>query len=123
VVADAALGDLDLDLDRARLTRDHRRRADRSQYVVHLLVAGQQQRGESNHALLTGPLRQQARQRGTQAPALPRVDDRHRGLSRDPVLEANETRDADGFATAGIEGDQSLVIVVVDLGQVAQLRR
>ncbi len=63
------------------------------------------------------------RQRGAQAPPLPLVDDGHRRLGGGAVVEANEARDADGLAAAGVEGDQSLVVAVVDLGQVAQLRR
>ena len=46
VIADPSLGDLDLDLDRPGVARQHLGRAERREHVVHLVVAGEKQSRE-----------------------------------------------------------------------------
>ena len=69
LVADPLLRDRDLDLDRAGLARDHRRRAERGEHVVHLVVAGEQQRREPLDPLLAGALGEQRRERRSEPAA------------------------------------------------------
>ena len=69
---------------------------------------------------VAGALGQQREQDGSQSAALPVVHDGDRCLGDlRIVLAAHEPSHADGCAIV-VEGDERLVVVVVDLGQVAQ---
>ena len=83
----------------------------------------EQQRGEPRDTLVAGPLGEQVGEGDAEAATLPLVDHRHRGLGAGAVVEANEAGDPDAVPGLRVEGDQRLVIVVVDVGEVFELRR
>ena len=58
-----------------------------------------------------------------QAPALPLVDHGDRGLGGGAVVEPDEARDPHPVTGGRVEGDQRLVIVMVDVGEVVELGR
>ena len=84
---------------------------------------GEQQRVEAPHALLARALGEQLAERRAEPAALPVVDHRDRGLGDGRLARGGRTaRRRRRSPPSGVEGDQRLVVGVVDLGQVAQLR-
>ena len=68
-------------------------------------------------------LRQRLQQQRPEAPFPPVVGDGDGGLREPrPVAQPDEARDSHTAAGDGVERRQRLVIVMVDLGEVAQLR-
>ena len=124
LLADPSLGERDLDLDRPRVARGTRGGPSEASISYIVSLRGQQPGGEPLDPLGTGTIGEQAADRGPGPPAVPVVDDRHRGLGADAVVEPHESTDPDGsrLPRLALEGDQRLVVVVVDLGQVAKLR-
>ena len=71
--------------------------------------------------LLAGARREQLEQQRPEAPPLPGVDDGDGRLGHaGPPREAHEAGDADALARLRVQGDQGLVVAVVDLGQVVE---
>jgi hypothetical protein len=92
------------------------------QQAQHPLVLGQQQGGKSMDSLLTGALGKGGSEAAAHTTALPIVDHRDRQLGGRRILGgAHIPRDTDPVAGDGIDRDQRLVVVVVDLGEIAQL--
>jgi hypothetical protein len=90
----------------------------------HCHVLARDQRGEAANAFGPGTVRQLAQQLGAQSAALPVIDDSDGDFSG---LRVFGVPDVAGYAHAapvrGIQRAKCLVVMVVDLGEVAQLRR
>jgi hypothetical protein len=68
------------------------------------------------------PVRQLVHQERADAPPLPIVQHRDRHLRRLRVVEPDVARHSGQLGAARADSDERLVIVVVDLGEVAQVR-
>jgi hypothetical protein len=89
---------------------------------LHRWVVLRDQGGEATDAFAAGPVDEFGQQLGAQPAALPLVDDGDGNFGGFRVLRVPDVAgDAQAPAVDGIEGRQRLVIVVVDLGEVAQL--
>jgi len=90
----------------------------------HRRVVGGDQRGETADAFLTGTVGQLSQQFGAQSPALPVVDDGDGDLGGLGVFGVPDIAgDAYAAPVGVIQRTERLVVVVVDVGEVAQLRR
>ena len=91
------------------------------QQPEHRAVAVVDQRGESSDALLQRSLAQLPQQHGAKATSLPVIDHRDRDLRGLAVVDgSDETGDAHTTTVHGTQRDDRLVIVMVDVGEVAQ---
>ena len=81
VIADPASGISTSTSTVPGVARQHLGRAERREHVVHLVVAGEEQRREALDPLLAGALGEQLAERRAEAAALPVVDDGHRRLA------------------------------------------
>ena len=88
--------------------------------LERLARSPQDDRDEALDAVLAGPLDEPLEQRGGGAAALPVVDDGDRDLGLGGLVGADVAGDPDR-APLAVEGDQRLVVVVVDLGQVGEV--
>jgi hypothetical protein len=80
------------------------------------------QRGEAADAFGAGTLRQLSHQFGAEAPPLPVVDDGDRDFGGPRVVGVPDVaRDTDTTPVGVIQRAERLVVVVVDIGEVAQL--
>ena len=94
-----------------------------SQQSGHRYVFGRDQRGEPVDALLAGAIRQPGQQFAAQTPPLPVIDDRDGDVGGVRVIGIpDEPGDAHPAPVAGIQGAERLVVVMVEVGKVAQLR-
>jgi len=93
-----------------------------AQQPEHRRIAVVDQRGESPDALLQRALEQLAEQHGAKAPSLPVIDhgDRHFG-GLVVVDRSDEARNTHATTIPGTQRDDSLVIVMVDVGEIAHL--
>jgi len=120
--SDALGRQLQLDLDAAVGALLRPDRADLLDQLQHGAVLGQDLGAEAADALGPGALGQTVQQRRRHALALPRVGNRDRHFGDLAVLgRADEARHADAALGPGLDRHQSLVVVVVDLGEVGQL--
>ena len=95
-----------------------------TQQPLHACIVGGDQRGEVADALLPGPISQPVQQLGAEPPALPFVDDGDGNLGSLRVFGMPDVAShAEATAIDRIQCAQRLVVVVVDLGEVTQLRR
>jgi hypothetical protein len=87
-------------------------------------VVGCDRGGEAADALLAGPVGQPGQQFGAQAAALPVVDDGDGDLGRVRVVAVPDVPGDAHAAPAGVvQRAERLVVVVVHIGEVAQLGR
>jgi hypothetical protein len=87
------------------------------------LVVAQHCDVEAADAGGAGPLAERRQQRGPDAAPLPRVDHFDRHLGRFEVLQPHVAGDPDRRAGRRREGDQRLVVPMVDVEQKAELAR
>ena len=88
----------------------------------HLAVAREHERDEASYPLSAGAVGQQSKQRRAEAAPLVVVRDRDRDLGRLGIARpAHEPSHPDERSVC-TDGDERLVVVVVDVGQVAQHR-
>jgi hypothetical protein len=97
--------------------------ADVSQQPDHGRVVSRDQRGEAPYALLAGAVSQLTQQLGAQSPALPVIDDGDGNFGSLRVFVVPDVAsDAQAAAVDVIQRPERLVVVVVDLGEITQLR-
>jgi len=95
---------------------------DVAQQSGHRRIAGRDQRGGAADAFGAGTLRQLSHQFGAEPPALPVVDDGNRDFGGLRVVGvADVAGDADTASVGVVQCAERLVVVVVDVGEVAQL--
>ena len=125
LAAEPARGQGDLVLDSVRLVLgDPNPDGALLQHRDDCLVVRRNQRREMADAFLPRPVSQPAQQLGTKSALLPRVNDGDRHLGALGVVSAPDVAsDAQAPAISGVERAKSLMVVMVDLGEVAQLSR
>ena len=119
----SSLGTRAISYSRVLESRRTRLAARVSQQSGHRYVFGRDQRGEPADALLAGTIRQPGQQFAAQTPALPVIGDRDGDVGGVRVIGVpDEPGDAHPTPVAVIQGAERLVVVVVEVGEVAQLR-
>ena len=115
----------DLVFDRPGLAvRDRNIATTAFKHSVHCCIVVGNEGGEVVNTLLAGPISQTSQQLRRESSALPGVSDRHRHFGSDRVFGVpDEPSDTQANTIAGIHRSKGLVVVVVDLGEVAHLCR
>jgi hypothetical protein len=110
-----------LDLDRAGVAvGDPHVRIEVPEHVHHRLVGGEHERGEALDPFLTGTRAQGLEQEGPQPPSLPVIDHGHGDLGGVGTAGvAHVARHSKPLAVCLVGRDDRLVVVVIDLGQIA----
>jgi hypothetical protein len=122
--ADAVRGQFDGQLDDALMDAHIMHDAQAFDQVQHRRVVGKQQRGEARNALVARAVRQGLGEPRANAVLLPIVshgDGEFGDVGTD--RRAYVACDADSLADGGVDGHESFVVVVVDLGEVGELGR
>src|SRR5438128_5759853 len=123
VLSERILWDLQAYLDRAARRGAFLHVAERAQQVAHGLVGLQHETREARDALLPCPRGEATQQQRPQSAPLPVIGHRHGGLRLVGVLAGTHvTGHPEAVAARGLDGDERLVVVMIDLGQVRQLR-
>ena len=110
-------------LDEALVARGHLGVAELEDHLDQGRVLRQHRGAEASDALFARASGQILQQCGAKPAALPIVGHRDGDLGhRRVIARAHEARHAEAVARVGVDRQQRLVIVVIDLGQVFQLR-
>lgn len=112
------------ELDSSGSRTEEPSRTEVRQEPSHRPIVRQHQGCELSDALVSGALRQAAQQRFANAAALPGFKYRDRDLRRVAAFALPDVAsDTDALIAGRIDGQQRLMIVVVDFGQIAKLGR
>jgi hypothetical protein len=110
------------ELDHALIGAEHTRLSELAQHLERCRVLREHRSGEAADALLAGARGELAQQQRRHAPALPLIADGYCHLGyRRILLRSHEARHAHTVPRARVDRQQRLVVVMVDLGEVAHL--